>query len=80
MDQTPREFLRSLDYTRKPSSPADVYTYVDCSRLLYSQLETINYLPYINAARFSSRLGFYEDVFHEYIHKDDYGRTIYHPQ
>ena len=79
-NQTPTEFLRSLDYTRKPFNTEEIYTYINCERLLYSQLHVINSLPYIDAVRFESHNGFYTSVFNKYKHKDDLGRTIYHPQ
>ena len=76
--ETPREWLNQLRYTRKPYRPEDVVDFIDCSKLLYTQLDTLNYLPFVDNKRFTQ--GFFTDVFAQHKSSDDEFRTIYSPQ
>lgn len=76
--ETPRVWLSSLRYTRKPYRSEDVVDFIDCSKLLYTRIDTLNYLPFIDIKRFTQ--GFFTDVFAQHKSSDDEFRTIYSPQ
>lgn len=77
--KTTKDYLRSLDYNRKPETPEDVAEYLDCMNADYRLLNAIHDLPFICSDKFAEH-GFYTDVFDEYKKIDDEGNTIFHPQ
>tara|TARA_R100001463_G_scaffold24828_1_gene59108 strand:+ start:2568 stop:2945 length:378 start_codon:yes stop_codon:yes gene_type:complete len=77
--KTTKDYLRSLDYIRKPHLPEDITTYLDCMKEDYAKLNAIHDLPFICSDKFAEH-GFYTDVFDEYKKIDDEGTIIFHPQ